>query len=103
MSFDDFTGENLKEHNLNCPQVPDYRNRILITGSCESEKTNVSPYLMSHQPDTDNIYLYVNGEYKTKCQMLLKKCKNVDLKHCSGSRSFIDNLNDMDYVSENLN
>ena len=31
INFDDGTKENIKEHNPNCPQIPDHPYRILIT------------------------------------------------------------------------
>ena len=31
-NFDDVTNKNIKEHNLNWPQSPDYSCRILIIG-----------------------------------------------------------------------
>ena len=32
INFDDFTKENIQEHNPNWPQVPDHPYRILIVG-----------------------------------------------------------------------
>ena len=32
INLDDFTKENIKEHNPNQPQIPDHPNKILITG-----------------------------------------------------------------------
>ena len=40
--FDDITQENIKEHNQNWLQIPDYPYRILIIGSSGSGKTNSS-------------------------------------------------------------
>ena len=33
ITFDDVTKENIKQHNLNWPQIPDHSNRILKIGS----------------------------------------------------------------------
>ena len=33
IDFDDIPKENVKEHNLNCLQIPDHLYRILVTGS----------------------------------------------------------------------
>ena len=38
-NFDDVERENIKEHNLNLPQIPDHVFRILITGDTGSRKT----------------------------------------------------------------
>ena len=40
INFDDVTKENIKEHNLNWPQILDYPFRILIIRSSGSGKTN---------------------------------------------------------------
>ena len=38
INFDDVTSENVKEHNSNWPQIPDYSYRILIFAGSGSEK-----------------------------------------------------------------
>ena len=58
ISFDDFTNENIKEHNPNWPQVLDHSQRILITGGSVSGKKLFN--LINQQPDIDKIYLYAN-------------------------------------------
>ena len=40
INFDDFTKENIKEHNLNWPQIPDHPYRILMIGGFGSGKIN---------------------------------------------------------------
>ena len=40
INFVDVIKENIKEHNSNCPQVPDHLYRILIIGDPGSGKTN---------------------------------------------------------------
>ena len=56
INFDDVTSENVKEHNSNWPQIPDYSYQILIFAGSGSEKTNLLFSLISHQPDIDKIY-----------------------------------------------
>ena len=58
INFDYATGQNIKEHNPNWPQISDteYQYRILITGSSGSGKTNTLLNLISQQPDKDKIY-----------------------------------------------
>ena len=41
INFDDVTKENIKKHNLNCPQIPDHPYRILAIRSSRSGKTNL--------------------------------------------------------------
>ena len=40
INFDDYTNENIIEHNLKWPFIPDHPYRILITGGSGSGKTN---------------------------------------------------------------
>ena len=39
INFDDVTGENIKYHNPNWPQIPDHPRKISIIGGSESGKT----------------------------------------------------------------
>ena len=66
MNFDDVTKENIKEHNLNWPQLPDHSCRIIIIRSSGSTKPNSLFNLISHQPDIDKIYLYTKDPYEAK-------------------------------------
>ena len=59
IKFDDVTKENIKQHNTNLPQIPDYPYRILITGGSGSGKTISLFNLINQQPDIDKIlYIY---------------------------------------------
>ena len=40
INFDDVIKENIKKHNLNWPEIPDYPYRILIIRGSGSGKTN---------------------------------------------------------------
>ena len=62
INFDDVTKENIKEHNLNQPKIPDHPYRILTVGG--SGSGNQIP--TSHQADIDKIYLYAKDPYKAK-------------------------------------
>ena len=58
-----FTTKNIKEHNLNQPQVPDHPYRILMIGCSGSGKTIGLFNSISHQPDIDKFV------YMLKIQM----------------------------------
>ena len=67
--FDDFSKENIKEHNPNWPKISDYPCRILIIRGFVSGETISLFNLISHQPDIDNIYLYAKIiNFKRKVQ-----------------------------------
>ena len=57
INFDDVLKENIKEHNPNRPQIPDYLYRILLIGGSGSVKTNSLFNLINQQLDFDKIYL----------------------------------------------
>ena len=78
--FEDVTKENIKEHNPNWPQIPDYPYRILITGDSGSGKTNLLFNLRSHQPHIDEIYLYAKDPFEAKYQLLINKIKSTIFK-----------------------
>ena len=48
--FNDAREENIKEHNLNWPQIPANYFSILIIGDSGSEKTNALLHLINYQP-----------------------------------------------------
>ena len=51
MIFDDVPKDNIKEHNPNWPQIPDYPYRILVIEGSGSGKRNSLFSLISQQPD----------------------------------------------------
>ena len=73
INFEDVIKGNIKEHNLNWPQIPDHPYRILIIGSSGSGKTNSLFNLINQQPDIDKIYLYAKDPYKAKYKFLINK------------------------------
>ena len=73
INLDDVTKGNLKEHNLNWPQIPNHSCRILMIRCSRSGKANVSFNLISQQPDIDEIYLYANDPYEANYQLLITK------------------------------
>ena len=73
INFEDVIKGNIKEHNLNWPQIPDHSYRILIIGGSGFGKTNSLFNLINHQPDIDKIYLYAKDPYKAKYKFLINK------------------------------
>ena len=102
INFDDYTNENIIEHNPMCPYIPDHPYRILIIGSCGLGKTNALLNLINNQPDIDKIYLYVKEPYEAKYQFLIKKREEIGLDHFNDPKTFIEYSNDMRDVYKNI-
>ena len=102
INFDDYTNENIIEHNSKWPYIPDNPYRILITGSSGSGKTNALINLINNQPDIDKIYLYAKDPYEKKYQYLINKREEVGLDHFNDPKTFIEYLNDMRDVYKNI-
>ena len=66
INFDDYTNENIVEHNSKWPLkiIPDYPYRILIIGGSGSGKTNALLNLINNQRDINKIYLYAKYPYE---------------------------------------
>ena len=95
INFDDYTNENITEHNSKWLYIPDHPYRILIIGGSGSGKTNALLNLISNQPDIDKIYLYAKDPYEKKYQYLINKREKVGLNH-------FNDLNDMQVVYKNI-
>ena len=102
INFDDYTNENIIEHNPKWPYIPDHPYRILIIGSSGSGKTNALLNLINNQPDIDKIYLYAKDPYEAKYQYLIKKREKVGLDHFDDNKAFIEYSNDMQDVYKNI-
>ena len=63
-------------------QILDHPYRILIIGGSISGKINALLNLINQQPHIDKVFLYAKDTYEEKYQLLTKKEKNVDPKHC---------------------
>ena len=74
-NFDQITKEDIKEHNLNWPEIPDHLYVILTVGGSGSGKTNALINLINHEPDIDKIYLYAKDPYEAKYQLTRKKVR----------------------------
>ena len=58
INFDDYTNENIIEHNSKWPYIPDHPYRILIIGGSGSGKANALLNLINNQPDMIT-YIYM--------------------------------------------
>ena len=90
-------------YNLNWPYIPDHPYRILITGGLGSGKTNVLLNLIKNQrPDIDRIYLHVKDPLEPNYQLLINGREKVGIKKLKNPKTFIDYLQTIDEVYENL-
>ena len=102
INFDDYTNENIIEHNLKWPYIPDHRCRIVIIGGSGSGKTNALLNLINSQPDIDKIYLYAKDPYEKKYQHLINKREKVGLNHLNDPKAFMEYSNGMQDVYKNI-
>ena len=102
INFDEYTNENIIEHNSKWPYVPDHPYRMLIIGGLGSGKTNALLNLINNQPDIDKIYLYAKDPYEAKYQYLINKREKVGLNHFNDPKAFMEYSNDMQDVYRNI-
>ena len=102
INFDDYTNENIVEHNSKWPYIPDHPYRIVIIGGSGSGKTNALLNLINNQPDIDKIYLYAKDPYEKKYQYLINKREKVGLNHSNDPKAFMEYSNDMQDVYKNI-
>ena len=102
INFDDYTNENIIEHNSKSPYIPDHPYRILIVGGSGSGKTNALLNLINNQPDIDKIYLYAKDPYEKKYQYLINKREKVGLNHFNDPKAFMEYSNDMQDVHKSI-
>ena len=69
--------KNIKEHNTNCPEIPNNPYRILIVGGSGSGKTNALVNLINHEPDIDKKFLYAKDSFEAKYQFTINKRKST--------------------------
>ena len=69
INFDDYTNENIIEHNSKWPYIPDHPYRILIIGGYGSGKTNALLNLINNQLDID----------KYICMQKIHMKKNINI------------------------
>ena len=101
-NFDYITKEDIKENNLNWPEIPDHPYQILIVGGSGSGKRNALFNLTNHEPDIDKKNLYAKDPCEEKYQLLINKRESTDLKYFNDSKAFIEYSNDMDNIYKNI-
>ena len=100
-NFDYIRKENIKEHNLNWPEIPDHPYGILIVGGSESGSGSLLN-LIYNEPDMDKIYLYAKDPYDAKYRLLINKRESTALKYLNDSKAFIEYSNDMNVIYKNI-
>ena len=102
INLDSISNKNNKKHNGKWPYIPDHPYRILIIGDSGSGKTNTLLNLINEQSDIDKIYLYARDLDEPKYKILIKKRKDVGIKHLNDPNAFIERSNTMNDVYKNI-
>ena len=102
INFDDYTNENIIEHNSKWLYIPDHPHRILIVGGSVSGKINALLNLINNQPDIDKIYLYAKDPYEKKYKYLINKREKAGLNYFIDPKAFTEYSNDMQDVHKNI-
>ena len=101
LNFYYISKEDIKEHNLNLPKIPNRPYGILTVAGSGSGKTNALLNLINYEPDIDKIYLYGKASYETKYQLLINKWESAGLKYLNDLKAFIEYSNDMNDIYKN--
>ena len=101
-NFNYITKEDIKEHNPNCPEIPDHLYRILIVEGSGSGKANALLNLINNVLNIDKILLYAKEQFEAKYQLLINKRKSTNLNYFNDSKSFIKYSNNMDDIYKNV-
>ena len=75
----------------------------MIIGGSGSGKTNALINFINEQNDIDKIYLYAKDSSEPKYEYLIKKRKDLGIKHFNDPNAFTECSNTMDDVYENIN
>ena len=102
INFDDVVKENIKEHKLNCSQIPEHPYKILIIGGSRSRKRNSLFNLINQQPDIHKIYLCSKDPFEAKYQFLINKRESTGFKHFNAFQAFIEYSNNMADIYKNI-
>ena len=101
-NLDEIVNDNNKVHNKKKPYIPEHPYWILITGGSGSRKTNTLLNLIGEQNDIDKIYFYAKDLSELKYEFLIKKSKTTEIKHINNPNAFIECLNTVDGVYDNI-
>ena len=93
---EDTTGSSSLERN-------DWPFRMLNIGPSSAGKTNTLLHLINNLHPIDKIYLYAKDIDKKKHQFLLNKREQAGIKNLNDPYDFIEYLNDMDDVLDDIN
>ena len=102
INLDNIINANNNNHNEKWTYVPDNPYRILIIGGSGSGKTKTSLNLINEQKDIDKIFLYARDLSESKYKYVIKNCENAGMKHLNDSKAFIECLNTMNDVYEDI-
>ena len=105
-NLDAIINENNKERNKKCPYIPDHPYIMLMIGGLGSGKTNALLNLIKEQDSgnlIDKIYFYAKDVSEPKHHVLIKKPKDVGIKHLNDPKTFIQYSQYMDDVYNNIN
>ena len=100
--LDIIANENNKECNEKWPYIPDHLYRVLIFGGSGPGKTNALLNLINEQDNIDKFYSYAKDLDEPKYQFLIKKREDAAIKYINNPNAFIECLNTMDDVYENI-
>ena len=92
-NLNDVANENNRDYNKKWPYIPDQPYRMLIIGGSGSGKANVLLNLIKKQDNDnliDNIYLYAKDLNEPKYQFLIKRRKDIGIKHLNDPKAFIE-------------
>ena len=64
-NFDYIIKEDTKEHNSNCPEIPEHPYRTIIAGGSRSGKTNALLNLINYEPDIYKINFHEKDPYES--------------------------------------
>ena len=77
--------------------------RMLIIGPSGSGKTNTLLHLINNFHSIDKIYLYAKDTDEKKYQFLINKREQAGTKNLNEPHAFIEYLNDMNDVLDDIN
>ena len=89
INVDDPTKQNIKEHNPDQPEIPDYPYRIFVAGGSGSGKSSRFLNVTNHKPDTNKSCLNAKHLYEAKYQSLINKRESAGLKYLNDSKTVI--------------